>query len=267
MVHGGPGDTSCTYVDNFDGLASARPVILYDQLGSCYSDRIENLEEHARLPRFVDEISAIRAELGLHDVHLVGHSWGSTVVLEYLLTVEPKGVRSSVFVGPLFGTQRWIADATKLLKELPGDVQQAIHEAVESGNFQTEEFKAANEYFLSQFGRRTPREQVDLSACDKKPSGDSGLYNYMWGPSEFVSTGTLLDYDRLERLSEIDLPVLFVVGQFDEARPETVEYYQQLVDGSKTKILPDAGHMVHLDQTEMFNSALADFFEEVESRR
>ena len=53
-------------------------------------------------------------------------------------------------------------------------------------------------------------------------------------------------------------------GQYDGSRPETVEYYQHLVDGSKIKILPDAAHMVHLDQTDMFNSVLVDFFEEVE---
>ena len=76
-----------------------------------------------------------------------------------------------------------------------------------------------------------------------------------------------MDYDRIARLPELELPVLFVAGQYDEARPETVEYYQQLVDGSKIKILPEAGHFVRVDQTDMFNSALADFFEELESRR
>lgn len=266
-IHGGPGSSSCSFVANVDGIAAERPVILYDQLGSGYSDRIENLEQLARLPRFVEEIGAIRAELGLDELHIVGHSWGATVALEYLLTAEPTGIRSTVFVGPLFGTERWIADADELLAELPAEAQEAVKLAVESGNFDSSDFEVANDLFWGRFGIRTPREQLDLEACEKKPSGNSGLYKYMWGPSEFISTGTLKDYDRIGRLPELELPVLFVAGQYDEARPETVEYYQQLVDGSKTKILPDAGHMVHLNQTEMFNSALADFFEEVESRR
>jgi len=266
-IHGGPGMSSCTFVANLNGIAVERPVILYDQLGSGYSDRIENLEQLARLPRFVEEIDAIRAELGLVELHIVGHSWGATVALEYLLTAEPTGIKSTVFVGPLFGTERWIADANELLAELPSETQEAVRLAVESGDFDSNDFEDANDLFMGRFGIRTPREQLYFEACEKEPSGDSGIYRYMWGPSEFLSTGTLKDYDRIGRLPELDLPVLFVAGQYDEARPETVEYYQQLVDGSKITILPDAGHMVHLDQTDMFNSALADFFEEVESRR
>ena len=266
-IHGGPGGSSCTYVANLNGIAAERPVILYDQLGSGYFDRIENLEQLARLPRFVEEIDAIRAELGLVELHIVGHSWGATVALEYLLTEEPTGIKSTVFVGPLFGTERWIADANKLLAELPAETQETVRLAVESGDFDSSDFEAANDLFWGTFGIRTPRDQLNLEPCEKKPSGNSGLYRYMWGPSEFISNGTLRDHDRIGRLPELELPVLFVAGQYDEARPETVEYYQQLVDGSKIKILPDAGHMVHLDQTDMFNSALADFFEEVESRR
>ena len=54
-------------------------------------------------------------------------------------------------------------------------------------------------------------------------------------------------------------------GQYDGARPETVEYYHGLVNGSKFEVLPDAGHAVYLDQTELFNNSLVDFFGEVES--
>jgi len=266
FIHGGPGGSSCSFVSNVDGIAAERPVILYDQLGSGYSDRIEDLEELARLPRFVNEIDAIRSELDLDEVHLVGHSWGTAVALEYLLTAEPTGIKSAVFVSPIFGTDRWIADANKLVAELPAEAQKAIRLAVESGDFDSSEFKAADDLFWGKFGIRTPREHLNLEACDKQPSGDSGLYRYMWGPSEFISNGTLKDYDRIGRLQELELPVLFVTGQYDEARPETVRFFQELVESSEFKVLPDAGHVVFLDQTDMFNNALMDFFEEVESR-
>lgn len=265
-IHGGPGGNSCDVVDNVDGIAAGRPVILYDQLGSGYSDRIQDIEQFARLPRFVEEIVAIRSELGLDELHLVGHSWGNAVALEYLLTAEPSGIKSTVFVSPFFGTKRWIADANQLLSELPVEAQEAVAAAVQSGDFESDEFKAVNDLFLSKFGLRTPDEELSRDACDKKPSGDSGLYRYMWGPSEFVSTGTLKDYDRIGRLSELNLPVLFVTGQYDEARPETVEYYHGLVNGSKFEVLPDAGHGVYLDRTDLFNNSLVDFFAEVESR-
>ncbi|MDH3338663.1 MAG: proline iminopeptidase-family hydrolase [Gammaproteobacteria bacterium] len=267
IIHGGPGSSSCDFVANVDGIAADRPVILYDQLGSGYSDRIRDLERFARLPLFVEEIDAIRAELNLGEVHLVGHSWGTTVALEYLLTTEPTGIKSTVFVSPFFGTERWISDANDLLAELPAAAQEIVRLAVESGDFDSSDFEEANDLFWSKFRVRTPGEQLNLEPCEKEPSGDSGLYEYMWGPSEFISTGTLKDHDRIGRLQELDLPVLFVTGQHDEARPETVKFFQELVEGSELKILPDAAHVVYLDQTDMFNSVLAGFFEKVESPR
>lgn len=266
FIHGGPGGSSCSFIANVDGIAADRPVIFYDQLGSGYSDRIEDLAQLARLPRFVEEIDAIRAELGLDEVHLVGHSWGTAVALEYLLTAGPTGIKSTVFVSPFFSTDRWIADANELLAELPAAAQEAVRVAVESGNFDSSDFEAVNELFWGRFGTRTPREQLNLEPCEKTPDGDSGLYKYMWGPSEFIANGTLKDYDRIGRLQELDLPVLFVTGQYDEARPETVKFFQESVEGSEFKVLPDAGHGVFLDQTDMFNKTLANYFEALESR-
>ncbi len=239
---------------------------MYDQLGSGYSDRITDLERHAVLPRFVAEVAAIRGELGLDQLHLVGHSWGATVAMEYLLTDDPEGVLSVVFVGPLLGTARWIQDANDLVATLPDETQAAIRSATETGDYSTPDFQAANTAFLAEFGTRTPREELDFSDCAKRPPGDSGLYNYMWGPSEFLADGTLRDYDRIPRLPDLELPTLFLVGEYDEAKPETMREFQSLVPGSLVEVIPDAGHGSMVDQPELFNAAIIDFLAEVEGR-
>jgi L-proline amide hydrolase len=44
----------------------------------------------------------------------------------------------------------------------------------------------------------------------------------MWGPTEFSSTGTLRSYDGEPLLARLDgRHTLWIVGQYDEARPET----------------------------------------------
>jgi proline iminopeptidase len=266
VIHGGPGSSSCVYPSTLTGIATERPVVMYDQLGTGHSDRITDLERYAVLPRFVEEVTALREELGLEEVHLLGHSWGGTVALEYLLTAAPTGVLSLTLVGPLVGTDRWLQDANDLVGQLTVGAQGAIRDAVASGDFGTEAFLAANEEFLSQFGIRTPGAYDSLSECALRPPGDSGLYEYMWGPSEFLSTGTLRDYDRIDQLSELDLPTLFLVGQYDEARPETMREFQALVPGSVLTVIPDAGHVSNLDQPEAFNAAVNEFLAGVEGR-
>jgi proline iminopeptidase len=248
------------------GIAEQRPVIMYDQLGTGHSERITDLDRYAVLPRFVEEITALRLELGLEELHLLGHSWGATVALEYLLTAAPTGVLSVTLVGPLVGTDRWLRDANDLVAKLSIESQSSIRTAIASEDFSTAAFDAANTEFMGQFGIRNTEAYSGIQECAKNPPGNSGLYEYMWGPSEFVSTGTLRDYDRIERLPELDLPVLFLVGEYDEARPETVREFQAMVPGSLVTVIPDAGHVSNVDQPELFNAAVNEFLAGVERR-
>jgi len=267
IIHGGPGSSSCLYPATLTGVAASRPVVMYDQLGSGHSDRMTNLERDAVLSRFVAEVAALRTELGLEELHLVGHSWGAAVAFEYLLTGDPTGIRSVTFVGPLISTGRWIQDANALVGMLPAETQAAVQAATASGNFDTPEFDAANKVFMARFLSRHLSDRGQFDDCAASPLAfNSELYGYMWGPSEFVSTGTLRDYDRIGRLPELDLPTLFLVGQYDEARPETMQEFQALVPGSIVKVIPDAAHLVNVDQTEAFNEAIAEFLASVEKK-
>jgi proline iminopeptidase len=266
VIHGGPGGSSCIFPATLTGVGESRPVVMYDQLGSGHSDRMVDLEEDAALSRFVSEVEAIRAELGLQEVHLVGHSWGAAVALEYLLT-DPTGVLSASFVGPFFSTDRWLEDATALIEMLPEETQAAIRMAVSTGDFATPEFQAATEVFNAQFFSRGPRDYQKLPECLADPRGrNMRIYEYMWGPSEFVSTGTLRDFSRIDRLPDLNLPTLFLVGEYDEARPATMLEFQALVPGSVVKVIPDAGHLVNVDQPEAFNKTIAEFLASVEER-
>ena len=266
MIHGGPGSRSCSYPATLRGVAASRPVVMYDQLDSGHSDRMADLPRDAVLSRFVSEVVAIRTELGLRELHLVGHSWGAAVALEYLLTADMTGVRSVTFMGPLIGTDRWLQDADGLVAQLPQEAQTAIRIAKETGDFTTTEFQAANTAFEAQFLSRGPLNSRSLPECLASPGGSDRLYEYMWGPSEFVSTGTLRDYNRIDRLAEVKIPTMFLVGEYDEARPETMLEFQALVAGSVVKVIPNAGHMMNVDQPQAFNEALDEFLSGVETR-
>nr|WP_298378502.1 proline iminopeptidase-family hydrolase [uncultured Halomonas sp.] len=259
VIHGGPGGTSCMYPSTLQGIAEDRPVITYDQLGSGNSDRMTNMEDQAVVPRFVDEVEAIRNELGLDEIHLAGHSWGGAVAIEYLLSAEPEGVQSVTFIGPLIGTDRWLKDANTLVSELSTSDQAAIETAIKSGDYSTPAFQTANDHFMAEFLSRGPQARNELPECANSPGGNSALYEYMWGPSEFVSTGTLQDFDRTDDLSQISVPTLFIAGEYDEARPATMKEFQKQVDGSVVKIIPDAGHLVNVDRPDEFNEAVSEF--------
>ena len=93
------------------------------------------------------------------------------------------------------------------------------------------------------------------------------VYEYMWGPQEFYATGTLINFDVTDRLNEIDVPVLFLTGQFDEARPETVASFQKLIPGSQFKVIMDAGHATLSKKPEEYRAILEKFLDSVENKK
>lgn len=87
----------------------------------------------------------------------------------------------------------------------------------------------------------------------------------MWGPTEFTATGTLLNFDHTDRLNELQLPVMLIVGRYDLARPETMLEFQRLIPGSVVEVIEDAAHGSMIDQPERFNTVVGEFLASVEA--
>ena len=65
----------------------------------------------------------------------------------------------------------------------------------------------------------------------------------------------------LERLPEIKLSTLIMVGEEDPGTPVAAsEAMHARIAGSKLVILPEARHLSNIEQAEAFNTALMDFF-------
>jgi 3-oxoadipate enol-lactonase len=64
----------------------------------------------------------------------------------------------------------------------------------------------------------------------------------------------------LERLSEIKLPTLIMVGEEDPGTPVAAsEAMHAQIAGSKLVILPGARHLSNIEQAEAFNDVLLEF--------
>lgn len=261
-VHGGPGGTSCGFLQ-YAPLTRDRPVVMFDQLGGGRSGRPRDLSLY-RVERFVEELDTVRRQLKLREIHLLGHSWGGALVAQYALTKGLRGMRSLVLSSALLSTPDWIRDAEELRRQLPADVQATLRRHEAAGTTDSAEYRAAEQEFNRRFVRRRAggRRSPD---CAGAPGNDV-IYQYMWGPSEFHATGTLRSFDVTPRLGELRLPVLLIVGEYDEARPETAARYQQRIPGAKLVVVPDAAHAHVSDNPEASLGALRDFLARVEKR-
>ena len=69
-----------------------------------------------------------------------------------------------------------------------------------------------------------------------------------------------------DRLSEINVPTLCIVGDEDPAL-EDVKFVHSQIEGSELVVVPNAGHFANLDQTEIFNGEILAFLAKVDARR
>lgn len=266
FVHGGPGGTH-NGLAGMLGLADDRAIILYDQLDSGKSDRPNN-PANWRVERFVDELEAIRIVLGIERWHVVGHSWGAVIALEYAAR-HPDRVASTVLGGTYINTPLWIADANVLLKELPDEVQTTINACESAAPPPVEACESATAAFYAEFNRREPTTEP-LKAYSAAIGGggfNPVIYNAMWGPSEFRSTGTLVNYDGVPLLARIDGErTLFMIGQYDEARIDTVEDFVALTPGAEFAVVPGAAHSFFNDRPAESEAILRGWFKRRDKR-
>ncbi len=262
-LHGGPGSTSCGF-SRLDTIGEERPVIRYDQLGGGRSGRPDDISLW-RVDRFVEALHIIRNELGLEQMHLLGHSWGGALAAAYILEKGTDGIASVIFSSPLLSSPLWIEDANYLRAQLPEDIQETLERHEQAGTIDSDEYGKAEDEFYRRHVWGGDRPEP-LESC-AGAGFNSVIYEHMWGPTEFRATGTLIDFDVTDRLHEIDVPVLFIAGEFDEARPERMAQFQRLIPGSQLVIIKDAAHLALSSKPEEYRAALRRFLEIVDSDR
>jgi len=260
ILHGGPGAPSY-YLKPLSALGVDRKVIFFDQLGCGRSDRTSDTTLMT-VDHFVEELKTVVKHLGLKEFYLYGQSWGTMLGTDYYLKY-PGGIKALILSSPCISIPMWIKDADSLISTLPDSIQNAIRTNEKNKTFDDPGYQQAVLLYYQNFVSRKLPWSADIDSTSMQ-IGKS--YQYMWGPSEFTATGELKNYDRTNQLNKIRIPTLFITGEFDEACPSTVKYYQSLVPGAKFEIIKDAAHLTMQDKPEENNKVLIDFLNSLEKK-
>jgi proline-specific peptidase len=259
-LHGGPGFTH-NYLEPLEALADRRQVVLYDQLGCGRSDQPDDTSLWT-VGRFVEEVAAVRAALGLDRMHLFGSSWGGMLAMQYVLDRRPE-LESLILCGSPASMIRWVTDCDELLSAQPPEVLRVIRQHEEAGFTACPEYQAA----ILGFYREHVCRLRPWPASLERSFAEAGysVYNTMNGPSEFTVTGTLKTWDVMDRLGEIKTPALLVGGRYDECRPSHLEEMHRRIGGSQLAIIEDASHLCFAEQPEEFTALVNSFLDRIEA--
>lgn len=218
-------------------LAESYRVINVDYRGHGQSSTIERDFDIYDL---VDDMVAILDELEIEDAIWAGLSTGGFAALRAALTV-PERVRAIV-----------VSDASAAAESFyPKFKYRALGLGARIVGMRP--FLPAVTPIM--FGRTTLKENPDL-VDEWTPTLLS-----MELPSLLRFLETIITRDSLlDRLGEIQIPALVMVGEEDRAQP--VARAREIADGipgARLEIVPQSGHLSALEQPEAFNRALLDF--------
>ncbi len=255
-LHGGPG-AAHNYLLSMAALADERPVIFYDQLGCGKADAPAD-ESVYTIQRSVDELETVRQALGLDEVILYGHSWGTLLAIEYLCQGRGKGVEKLVLSGALASIPQAVAGFHRLIDAMPDGFAAKLRGMEEAGQMGTPEYAALVQAFYDAHLLRaapTPDALVSFDALAK-----SIAYRVLNGPNEFTITGVMKDWDRRKDLKAITQDTLILTGEFDEI---TLDCHETIRDGVSGKrrmvVMPGCSHMNMVEQPGPYNALVRTF--------
>ena len=263
VLHGGPGATH-DYLEPLEAVATTgRRVIFYDQLG-CGKSATPSNPSLWTVGLYVAEVDAVRQALGLDRVHILGHSWGGMLGMEYALT-QPAGLLSLTVADSPASMRQWVAEANRLRAELPPDVQETLRKHEEAGTTDDDEYQEAMMVFYRRHVCRLDPWPDYVRRTFAHLAENPEVYHTMNGPSEFHVIGTLKEWDIVDRLGEIRVPTLVISGRYDEATPAIAEPVHRGIPGSAWVPFEHSSHMPHAEEPERFIRVLDDFLARVEA--
>lgn len=258
-LHGGPGSTH-NYFGPLEGLASERPVVLYDQIGCGNSDRPTDIEWSVEV--FRDEVTAVRDQLGLERIHLLGTSWGGMLAQEHVLS-GATGIASLVLSSTLANNALWNEEQLKLKGQLPPEVVEVLDRHEAAGTYDDPEYEEAmGVYFQRHFYRGPePRPELDAMQEGRAPA----VYHAMVGPNEWTTTGALAGWDTRDRLNEIQVPTLVVRGRYDMCTKPIAAELVEGIDGAREVVLEHSSHTPVLEESDRYLDVVGAFLREADA--
>jgi len=253
LVHGGPG-ASHQQLWSLARLADERTVVGYDQLdcgASAHPGEPSSWTVEGIAREFMD-VARSTCPLGFH---VLGHSWGAAIVLKAVELGLSPAPRSVVLSGPLVSTRAWLDDAQPLFDEILQE-QRRRHGSVQAA------FHAATEEFNARHWCRNAELRTRLLAARDGFSSD--VYQAMWGPTEFLVTGSLASLDLRASLPKLGVPALITRGEHDMVGASTAAAWAASCRGA-VATFPDAAHLAFAESLASYQSVLREFLRSQEA--
>ena len=197
------------------------------------------------------------------DYALLGQSWGGMLGAEHAVT-QPAGLKALIIANSPASMALWLQAAARLRSELPADVQHTLLAHETAGTLASDDYKAASQVFYQRHVCRVDPWPEEVLRTFAAMDADPTVYHAMNGPTEFHVIGSMKDWTIIDRLPTINVPVLLISGRYDEAAPEVVQPFYDLIPKVEWVIFENSSHMPHVEEREACMTCVGEFLVRIE---
>jgi proline iminopeptidase len=103
---------------------------------------------------------------------------------------------------------------------------------------------------------------ADPEPLRRKKNAGTVAYITGWGPNEYNPEGNLKDYDYMDELKDIQVPVLITSGTDDLCTPYTAKSMFDRIPNSKWHLFEYCRHMAFVERKDDYEKVLMEWLNE-----
>jgi proline iminopeptidase len=269
-LHGGPGGMITNrIIESLSPLTiTGYDLYFYDQVGSGYSNRLNDIEDYS-VERHQRDLEEIVRLIGAEKVILIAHSWGSMLATQYLEDYPDKVDRMIITgPGPILPidpklNQEKAPDSLDLRtpfysnREGNERASNLRSKFIRYGAYMTGQ-KMTSDKEADHFFTFLNSELKKSTLCDTSkitPSaGGGGYYSHIMTVKSFQSIT-----NHKEKLKDLPIPILLLRGQCDNQQWGCTKEYLDLFPNARLKIIKGAGHNIHVERPQLYMDLILEF--------
>ncbi len=256
LLSGGPGIEVDYMVPFAEFLPASYRRIFVEQRGTGRSQPPELNAETMTLALVVEDLEALRVQLGQEKLFLAGHSWGGMLAMAYA-AAHPDRVERLILVGsggPTNEFRAWFGDNIRV-RMRPEEVA-----AMEYWAASAERGAGPDKVALEISRAMTPSYFFDRKNAPAFLDGyrDGSLHSQVNG---LLSNDMRQQYDLVPGLRSLACRVLIVQGRQDPIGDLTADQIHRAITGSDLRMIEKCGHFPWLEQPDRFRRVIAEFLE------
>lgn len=235
FLHGGPGLDHSYFLPAFGGGNAPYEAVFYTQ-GSSGALGVDGL---------ISELSELVTKRSDRPVFLFGHSFGASLILEYVRRHDERGLAGLALCSWIHDKKDWLDDYCRRFRLSPRELKNKTLK--DDAEFKAATLAASDRYYFTEAFRETGR------ALWNTVGFNSAVYNDI--SREFFD-----DFDATDVVRSLKLPVLSLAGAADEiVGLGHVRRGCALNPGIESTEIKDAGHFPFVENPEETHAALERF--------